>query len=212
MQSYAELKGTRRGKALIVACGPSAYQLELIHPERLTVIGLNDCEYYLNKKHDEGQVLEALFVYDRPDKFGWRRQETIAKSRAKNIIFRDDPWMRLWMDIGPSARDRMIFVEGGPTWKTQPDLRNRLVIGKPSPYVAMNIAEHYGCTDIGIIGFDLLGHKWSNKANRDEIHKRFGALRDAMETRGIRLVNLSSVSIVECLPKVGYDDWCRGKA
>lgn len=205
--SYHGLQDSVSGKAIVMACGPTAYAFEPPEDPNILIIGCNDAEYYLSIRAKRG--IDVLFIFDRPDKFTPRRIGAISMTEAPVIIMRDDPQMRHWADLLPDGNKRVLWVEGGSPWQTRKTQRCRLSLGKPSPWVCVMIAEFMGATDIGVIGMDLLAHQWGEPANLSTMERKWGHLHQRLEERGVKLTNLSDISMLQCLPKQSMKEWLK---
>lgn len=83
-----------------------------------------------------------------------------------------------------------------------------------SPYVACTLAAYMGAKYIGLLGVDFTdGHFWAKdgphrlNGELEGIDKQFGKLAAHLKTKGVDLVNLSSISKLTSLPKVRLSEW-----
>lgn len=88
----------------------------------------------------------------------------------------------------------------------------QLVCGFDSGTSAINIAYHFGATEIVLLGMDMRGNRWCNGEFRHPVphipesdHARHSSVLPAIakdaKSKGLRIVNCSPDSAVECFEK-----------
>lgn len=85
---------------------------------------------------------------------------------------------------------------------------------RDSPFVAVSIAAYMGATKIGLLGVDFTHNHFWQKDGPHRLEKEFprindayGKLHDHLKTRGVDLVNLSSISKLTSIPKAALNTW-----
>ena len=177
------------GETLIVCgCGPSAR----VPPERLTTIGVNDIGRLFTPTY--------LVVVNPPRQFRGDRFQHVRVSKAQALFTQ--------LDLGP-VNPPVVRFQLGQYGGTSAD-GDVLHYTQNSPYVAVCLAAYMGARRIGLIGVDFTDHHFFGATGRhplvgklDAIDREYGALAQALALRGVELVNLSPVSRLQSLRKVG---------
>jgi hypothetical protein len=196
LSAYGEVHA---GQSVIVCgCGPSLN--ELAGPERFVTIGVNDV----------GRLFDPTYlvvVNPRPQ-FRDGRFQYVERSKAKALFTQ--------LDLG-SVSPPVVRFRLGQYGGTEPGHSETLHYTQNSPYVAVCLAAHMGARRIGLIGVDLTDDHFFGRTGRHplagrlgEIDAQYGRLGAALSKRGVELVNLSPISRLTSLPRVGLGtgtDW-----
>jgi len=193
-------RGRHGGETLIV-CGCGAPAAALAGAWPLLTIGVNDIGRLFNPTY--------LVVVNPPRQFRGDRFRHVRESKAQALFTQ--------LDLGPVAPPVVRFQLGqyGGT-DTEGDMLHHT---QNSPYVAVCLAAFMGAKRIGLIGVDFTEHHFFGATGRHPlagklatIDREYGALAQALAVRGVELVNLSPVSRLSSLRKVGMDWLGAGSA
>jgi len=185
------------GETFIVAgCGSSLnYYSDF---SKYYVIGVNDIDRILTP--------DFLVVVNDFRTFMRGRWEYVQNTLSPVIFTHlDNP--------GPIVRSSHIAkVKIGS--RNSPNLDNLTVVDYTmnSPYMAAIIAYQLGAKKIGMIGVDFTqDHFFSNTGTHKlskhlrNIDQEYGVLRAELEKRGVKVANLSPISLLESWPKMDLD-------
>jgi hypothetical protein len=187
------------GETFIVAgCGSSINLYDDF--SKYYVIGVNDIERILTP--------DFLVVVNDHRTF-MRGRWDYVKNSLSPVIFShlDDP--------GPINRSsHLAKIKIGS--RNTPNLDNLSVVDYTmnSPYMAIIIAYQLGAKKIGMVGVDFTqdhffantgSHKLSKHVNN--IDKEYLVLKNLLEARGVKVANLSPISLLSSWPKMGLDQF-----
>ncbi len=192
MKSLAAFHSFHPGTNIIVCgCGPSLH--ELSNPQHHITIGVNDVGRLFDPTY--------LVVVNPRSQFKADRFRYVEQSRAQALFTQ--------LDLG-QVRPPVVAFKLGQYAGTEPALGDSLHYTQNSPYVAVCLAAHLGATRIGLIGVDFTDHHFFGPTGRHPlaaklpaIDREYGALAQALAARGVELVNLSDLSRLTSLRKVG---------
>lgn len=186
---YKEFKNIHKGeKAIISGCGVSA--TELTEPSKWITIGVNDLSRLYSPNY--------LVVLNDKASFKPGRWEWVEKSQS--------PYIFTHIKGLGVAEEKKVLLQLGRYGGCDLD-KEPVDYTSNSTYVACIIAAYMGCTKIGIIGVDFTNNHFFENTGEHTLAKKISVinqeymlLKQAMDRKGIELVNLSSSSRVN-LPK-----------
>ena len=191
MSRLEDYRGRHAGADIVVCgCGPSLHELE--RPGDHITIGVNDVGRRFQPNY--------LVVVNMPSQFAPGRFRHVAESQA-DALFTHLPL--------PVDHPEVVEFRLGRRSGVGVPEPGRLHYTRNSPYVAVGLAAHMGARRIGLIGVDFTDHHFFGETGRHpltrhlaEIEREYGCLAAALRSRGVELVNLSSVSRLRSLPRV----------
>jgi hypothetical protein len=170
--------------ASIIVCGCGHSLRSFAEHNQFITIGVNDVGRLFDPTY--------LVVLNGRTQFYGDRFAHVARSRARALFSQ--------LDLGISHPHVVRFdlgQLGGVTW----DVANALPYTCNSPYVAICLAGLMGAKRIGLIGVDFTEHHffartgWHILAGQfATIDEEYRNLADALEARGVSVVNLSTES------------------
>lgn len=164
--------------------------------------------------NDVGRLFtpDYLVVLNPPRQFRGDRFTHVQQSRAQ-ALFTQLPPTALG-PVNPPVVQFTLGPFGGTDIDTGPEADGRLPHTQNSPYVAVCLAAWMGAKRIGLIGVDFTEHHFFARSGRHPLSARlaridgeYGALAQALKARGTELVNLSPVSRLQSLPRLGLNDF-----
>lgn len=175
----------------ILVCGCGSSLNELAEPSSFITIGVNDV----------GRMFQPdyLLVLNGRNQFSSDRFRYVAESQAQAVF------THLNLGIQHPNIVRFTLGQRGGVDVSNPQ---RLPFTRNSPYVAVCLAIHMGAKRIGLIGVDFTEnhffahtgrHKLAGELSR--IKAEYERLWEASAKLGIEIVNLSSRSAVDTLPR-----------
>ena len=183
MDSLSSFRNRHAG-ATILVCGCGASLNELEHPEQFLTIGVNDVGRRFQPDY--------LVVVNPRSQFKGDRFRYVETSLAKNIFTQLD------LGLGLPGLIKFRLGQYGGTDLSDPEVLHHT---RNSPYVAVCLAALMGAKRIGLIGVDFTDHHFFAKTGRhplaaslDRINQEYKKLGAALTTRGIEVLNLSSIS------------------
>ncbi|WP_028079988.1 capsular polysaccharide export protein, LipB/KpsS family [Solimonas soli] len=183
--------GRHAGESVIV-CGCGASARELLDVARPVVIGVNDIGRLLDPDY--------LVVINPRSQFKPERWRAIEQSRARALFTQLEPGA-----VQPPVVRFRLGRYGG----TEPRDDGTLHYTQNSPYVGVCLATLMGARRIGLIGVDFTDHHFFGSTGRHALARQlalidaqYGRLANALAARGVELVNLSSVSRLQSLPRM----------
>jgi hypothetical protein len=193
---YREFKDKHKGGKIIVSgCGVSAS--DLTNPKDFVTIGVNDLSRLYHPNY--------LVVVNDKSSFEHDRWKWIESTEATHIFthiktLAVDEARRVLLQLGRYG--------GADLEKDAVDYTSN------STYVACIIAAYMGATKIGLLGCDFVPDHFFAKTGEHTLAKRvnsinteYAQLKIATDRKGIELVNLSTVSKIESLPKQKIEDF-----
>jgi Glycosyl transferases group 1 len=187
----ADFHDAHRGDTIIVCgCGESLNLLE--QPERYVTIGVNDVGRRFTPDY--------LVVVNPRSQFSSERFSYVERSKARTLFTQVT-------DLGVPHPHVVHFGLGqyGGTDLSDP---NVLPYTQNSPYVAVCLAALMGAKRIGLIGVDFTDNHFFGStgahplaAQLSTIDEQYRRLGEALQGRGIEVVNLSPVSHLTAFPK-----------
>jgi glycosyltransferase involved in cell wall biosynthesis len=189
--TLAEYRNRHTGETIVVCgCGPSLK--ELATPAARVTIGVNDVGRLFDPAY--------LVVVNPPSQFAPGRFEYVRGSRAKALFTQ--------LDLGPVAPPVVRFALG-QRGGTDDGGGRVLHYTQNSPYVAVGLAAWMGARRIELIGVDFVNDHFFGQTGPHrlaprlrEVDAEYGRLAEALRGRGIELVNLSTQSRLQSLPRV----------
>jgi hypothetical protein len=180
-ERFADYRNRHRGETVIVCgCGRSLALLE--QPERFVTIGVNDIERRFTPDY--------LVVVNEPRQFDRERYVHVERSQAKAVFTQ--------LDLPLKRVVRFRLGQRGGTEDTDPEC---LHYTNNSPYVAVNLARHFGARRVGLIGVDFTDDHFFARTGAHplarqlaQIDEEYKKLRVACERMGIEIYNLSPIS------------------
>lgn len=164
--------------------------------------------------NDVGRLFtpDYLVVLNPPRQFRGDRFSHVQQSQAR-ALFTQLPPTALG-PVNPAVVPFTLGPFGGTDIDTGPEADGRLPHTQNSPYVAVCLAAWMGARRIGLIGVDFTEHHFFARSGRHPLSARlaridgeYGALAQALKARGTELVNLSPVSRLHSLPRLGLSDF-----
>jgi hypothetical protein len=197
-REFAAYRGFHNGETMLV-CGCGSSLPQIIAPERLPTIGVNDVGRLFDPDY--------LVVTNPKNQFSGDRFEYVAHSRAKTIFTQ--------LDLG-IAHPNIVRFRLGRRGGTELTDSNCLPYTRNSPYVALCLALHFGATRIGIIGVDFTDHHFFASTGRhplafevDQINNEYAALARTCRQRGVEVFNLSKDSRLTAFHKISPEQFAR---
>lgn len=188
-----------QGETFIVAgCGSSLnYYSDF---SKYYVIGVNDIERILTP--------DFLVVVNDYRTFMRGRWEHVQNSMSPVIFSHlDNP--------GPITRSsHLAKVRIGE--RNNPNLDNLNVVDYTmnSPYMAVIIAYQLGAKKIGLVGVDFTQDHFFSETGTHKLSKHlkgidheYGILRSELEKRGVKVANISPISLLESWPKMSLEEF-----
>ncbi|NOG84208.1 MAG: hypothetical protein D8M57_18430 [Candidatus Scalindua sp. AMX11] len=193
MRSLSSFHKIHQGKSIIV-CGCGTSLNELKSPEDFITIGVNDVGRLFDPTY--------LVVLNPRSQFTDDRYHYVETSKAEAIF------TQLELGLDHPCVVRFELGQRGGTDFSNP---NVLHYTQNSPYVALCLAVHMGAKKIGLIGVDFTDNHFFSKTGRHHlarelprIDKEYLLLAEALEHRGIELVNLSVESCLTSIRKESF--------
>lgn len=191
-------RGRHAGETVLV-CGCGASMAEPTFAPGCVSIGVNDIGRLFTPDY--------LVVVNPPRQFRGDRFEHVRQSRAQALFTQ--------LDLGAVAPPVVRFPLGryGGT-----DIDGKtLHFTQNSPYVAVCLAAHMGARRIGLIGVDFTDHHFFAATGRHplagrlaSIDREYAALAAALAAQGVELLNLSTISRLQSLPRLALQDFAPG--
>lgn len=189
---------------IVIAGGPSLNDSQIeqltLYPENLFIVGVNNA-------FEICAFLNVLYAADD----GWWKHHA---DRVPQYMDRFSTWDGSSTDKPPFPIDERInYLKGVPGYGFATNT-DELVLGGHGGHHAIQIAMHYGCRRILLLGLDMrrLDGKahWFGDYKDDQFNRRInydgylpmmnaGAKQAAK--RGVEIVNCSSRSALTCFPK-----------
>ena len=195
--TFAAFKDAHRDETVVVCgCGPSL--LELTEPSRFITIGVNDVGRLFDPTY--------LVVLNPRAQFSGDRFKYVEQSRAKAVFTQLADGIRT---EAPIVRFKLGKYRGT-------DLSDPagLPYTKNSPYVAVCLAMHMGARRIGLLGVDFtddhfFGATGVHPLTRQlaVIDEEYRRLRESAAAQGVEIINLSSTSRLQSLPRARVTDF-----
>lgn len=183
-------RARHQGEAvLVVGCGESSAAVN--QRPGLTTIGVNDIGRLFTPTY--------LVVVNPPRQFHGDRFSHVRNSRAQALFTQ--------LDLGP-VNPPVVRIQLGRYGGTDIGDDGVLHYTQNSPYVAVCLAAYMGAKRIGLIGVDFTDDHFFAKTGRHplagrlaQIDREYGALAEGLGKGGIELVNLSTISRLQSLPR-----------
>jgi hypothetical protein len=185
MPDLASFKNRHQGETVVICgCGPSLNEFN--QPRRFITIGVNDVGRRFHPNY--------LVVVDRRRQFRGKRFYYVENSRAEYLFTQ--------LDLG-RVKPEVVRFRLGKRGGTDFSNPNVLHYSQNSPYVALCLAVHMGAARIGLIGVDFTNNHFYGKTGPHNLSPRIAAvdrnyriLGRALNRRGIKVLNLSSQSLI----------------
>lgn len=191
--------GKFRGETFIVAgCGNSVNMFEDF--SKYYIIGVNDIERILTP--------DFLVVVNDIKTFMRGRWDYIRDSQSPVIFTHlDNP--------GPITRAGNIAkIKIGKRGEPNLDNFNAVDHTMNSPYMAAIIAYQMGAKKIGMIGVDFTQNHFFSETGTHKLAKHlknidleYSVLRRELEKKGVKVANLSPISLLESWPKMSLEQF-----
>lgn len=201
--SYTQFKNIHSGACLILALGKSIDSLKKDIAEQYICIGINDIYRY--KFTPKYMVL--LDYLKRYSDYGnlQKKIECIAHSKSE-YCFTQFPFDFAY------TRNIKIPIENLSKHNANDIMnRNHLFSYHTSTITAISLAIYMGFKQIGVIGFDLIGHAMANDS--DNINEYCQKINEYSRTVGVEILNLSKDSLITAFNKVSiqqFNKWYGG--
>jgi hypothetical protein len=191
---FGDYRDRHRGDTVIV-CGCGSSLALLTRPERFVTIGVNDIGRRFTPDY--------LVVVNERRQFDRERYVHVERSEAKAVFTQ--------LDLPHPRAVRFRLGRRGGIDRSDPAC---LHYTANSPYVAVNLARHFGARRIGLIGVDFTDDHFFAATGRHplaaqlaQIDREYAALAEACRAEGVLLANLSPTSRLESLPRAELDNW-----
>lgn len=195
-QRFEEFRNRHAGESILV-CGCGSSLNDLHEAEHYTTIGVNDIG---RKFHPD-----YLVVLNGRHQFSPDRFQHIAESQAQALFTH----LQLGIDH-PNIVRFQLGQRGGVDITDDP----RLPFTRNSPYVAVALAIYMGAKRIGLIGVDFTQHHFfaqtgqhSLSGELSRIQREYAQLAEASAKLGVEIVNLSTQSAIDTLPRQRLDEF-----
>ena len=194
----AGFRGYHAGESILV-CGCGASLPEVVAPERVVTIGVNDVGRLFDPDY--------LMVLNPRGQFSYGRFSYVENSRAHALFTQ--------LDLGIAHPHQVRVKLSG---RGNADLSNPHVLPytRNSPYPAVCLAAHMGASRIGLIGVDFTDHHYFAQTGRhllaaefEQIDREYRQLYESCRQRGIEVFNLSRESRLTAIPKIAPSDFVR---
>ena len=191
LREFRDFRGCHAGESILV-CGCGSSLPQIVAPERLITIGVNDVGRLFDPDY--------LLVLNPRHQFAAGRFGCVENSRAKAIFTQLD------LGISHPRQVRLRLGARGGAELSNPEV---LPYTRNSPYPALCLAAHMGARRIGLIGVDFTDHHFYAPTGRHAlagevatIDREYRQLYESCAARGIEVFNLSSESRLTALPKI----------
>jgi len=201
--TVAQYRDCLAGQSVIVCgCGTSltAEVAEQAARHGWVTIGVNDVGRLFTPDY--------LVVLNPPRQFRGDRFAHVRDSQARALFTQLTPQV-----LGP-VKPPLVQITLGANGGTDIGADGSLPHTQNSPYVAVCLAVLMGARRIGLVGVDFTDHHFFARSGRHPLSARltridqeYGALAQALKARGVTLVNLSPVSRLQSLPRLGLSDF-----
>jgi hypothetical protein len=197
-RDFASWRGYHDGESILV-CGCGASLSDVVAPERLITIGVNDVGRLFDPDY--------LVVLNPRHQFAPGRFPYVENSRAKAIFTQ--------LNLGIAHPYQVPVHLSG---RGSCDLSNShaLPYTRNSPYPAVCLAAHMGARRIGLIGVDFTDHHFFGPTGPhslvnevERIDQEYRQLYENAARRGIEIFNLSAESRLTGIPKISPGDFLR---
>jgi glycosyltransferase involved in cell wall biosynthesis len=195
---FRAFRGYHAGETMLV-CGCGASLSEIIAPERLITIGVNDVGRLFDPDY--------LLVVNPPSQFAHDRFRYVAESRASAVFTQFD------LGISHPRIIRFRLGQRGGADISDPDT---LPYTRNSPYPALCLAAHMGARRIGLIGVDFTDNHFFGPTGRHalagefpQIEREYRQLYENLSRQGIEIFNLSRESRLTAFPKIAPEEFMR---
>lgn len=191
---------SQKGREFIVAgCGESVNNFTDFSD--FLVVGINDIERIMTPNY--------LVVVNHQRTFSRGRFEWVTRSKAPAILSHIDPGTL-------DNRNALVRITLGSKGKINLDDRSKIDYTMNSPYMGVIIAYQLGASKIGLVGVDFTQNHFFGKTgnhvlsrNTKAIDDEYAELGKALLSKGIKIANLSSTSVIESWPKMTLDEFRR---
>jgi hypothetical protein len=196
---YPDYIGKYKDKEFIVAgCGTSIKNYNDF--SKYYIIGVNDIERILTP--------DFLLVVNEIRTFTRGRWEYVNKSMSPVIFSHLNP-------PGPIERkENLVSLKLGERYGTNLEKMDSVDFTMNSPYMGVIIAYQLGAKKIGLVGVDFTQDHFFSKSGEhklskgiNDIDKQYGDLRIALERKGIKVANLSEISLLRSWPKMTLEEF-----
>ena len=195
-REFKEFRGYHSGETILV-CGCGSSLSQIVAPERLITIGVNDVGRLFTPDY--------LAVLNPRQQFPGDRFRYVEESRAKAIFTQ--------LDLG-IAHPHIVRFRLGRRGGTDLSDTNSLPYTRNSPYPALCLAAHMGARRIGLIGVDFTDNHFFASTGRHlltgelaQIDQEYQQLQQSLAQRGIEIFNLSEASRLTAFPKMTQEEF-----
>jgi glycosyltransferase involved in cell wall biosynthesis len=197
-REFRDFRECHAGETMLV-CGCGSSLSQIISPERLITIGVNDVGRLFDPDY--------LVVLNPPGQFTHDRFQYVEHSRAKAVFTQLD----LKIDHPHIVRFRL-----GRRADVDLSDPNVLPYTRNSPYPAICLAVHMGARRIGLIGVDFTDNHFFGPTGKHvlagelaQIDQEYRNLYERCSRRGIEIFNLSRESRLTAFPKMAQEEFLR---
>lgn len=185
-------------KALITGCGPSVKYLPNI-PESVFIYGVNDSTRWITP--DIRLILDDVDAFSKQPE---RLEHILGVKGCNTMVIRQEQWRKIGLISIDDRRLRIMHIQPDSDLSVLDDGVSWFC--RMSPSTAAWLAFVHGYTDIGLIGVDMIDHRFL-LPHLDDIEMGFGKMREHFELRKVRMVNLSKRSSLKALEKMDLQEW-----
>jgi hypothetical protein len=198
-EDYKQFIGLHNGDSFVIcACGSSLNDYTNFNNH--ITIGVNDAGTKVGCKY--------LVVVNEPKTFKWNRWPSV---RSNNSDFVFTHLSDLPID---NPEGRRIVVNLGKYEGLDLDNHGFIDYTTNSPYMAIIIAYQMGARKIALVGVDFTpNHFFAETGNHiimreiERVKEQYSKLGKALTEKGIRIANLSQISLIESWPKMTLDQF-----
>lgn len=191
---------SQKGKEFIVAgCGESINNFSDFSD--FLVVGINDIERIMTPNY--------LVVVNHQRTFARGRFEWVTRSKSPVILSHIDPGTL-------DNRNALVKITLGSKGKINLDDRSKVDYTMNSPYMGVIIAYQLGASKIGLVGVDFTPNHFFAKTgshvlsrNTKVIDEEYEELGKTLIAKGIKIANLSPISVIESWPKMTLEEFKR---
>lgn len=203
-----------KGKtAIVLGLGTSTNDLIKEDLSGFVTIGVNDIGAVYQPRYV--LTLDTPSRLDRSMGATLRRAAVVAGTKAEYLFAPDS--IREW-EAFAELKDRVVGLNLGGRHLRNIDDPSVFDFSSNSPYVAVILAYRMGCTRIGVVGVDFTEdhchardgvHELVRNGRLQEINRDYAELTEALNKRGCELYNISGISLVTGMPKMGAREFLK---
>ena len=198
LSRYNSLVGTEAGKSFII-CGCGTSINSFVPDDNSILFGVNDINRKLKTKY--------LICVNEPHTFKRGRFEWVQNHTSEYFFTH-------LRSLEPVRHETIVYFNLGARDSEAIDNIGLIDFTANSPYMAVIIAYQLGASKIGLIGVDLTpdhffaqtgDHLLTAKAST--VNEEYNKLGQALVSKGIKIANLSEISLVTSWPYMSHEDF-----